>query len=208
MERKVIQETIIPARYARVFEITEGQVLRIYVVEDKQVGDCVFFNLHNLKETFNVAQTWSLAVNLETGTAYSYKHFYSKPPWVNLMFTVLEDTVRNHSGNMASMCNPRALELRGVKSQVRTCHGSLTEALEPYGLTGGDVPDVFNVFMVSELDVDGTFTRKAPTAMEDDYIDLRAEMDILAAISACPSETIANDYRPKPLGVKIFEREA
>ena len=119
---------------------------------------------------------------------------------MNLMFTVLEDTVRNHSGNMASMCNPRALELRGVTNQVRTCHSSLAEALEPYGLTGGDVPDIFNVFMVSELDADGTFTRKAPTAMKDDHIDLRAEMDILAAISACPSGTIANDYRPNLSG--------
>ena len=42
--------------------------------------------------------------------------------------------------------------------------------------------------------------------MKGDYIDLLAEMDILAAISACPSESTAtNDGRAKPLGVKIFE---
>ena len=30
MERKVIRDTVIPAQYAQAFEITKGQVLRIY----------------------------------------------------------------------------------------------------------------------------------------------------------------------------------
>ena len=115
--------------------------------------------------------------------------------------------MKNHSGNIASRCSRRMLELMGRDTGDRTCDQSLTEALAPYGLTADDVPaDVFNVFMNSELHEDGTFTRKAPTAMKGDYIDLLAEMDILAAISACPSESNAtNDYRAKPIGFKIFE---
>ena len=207
MERKLIKDEVIPAKYASAFEIKKGQVLRVYLVEDKQVGDCVFYNAHDYKEWFHVGLTMTINVNKGTGNAYSYKHFYSKPPKANLMLTVLEDTVKNHSGNIASRCNRRMMEIMGHNSDDRTCDQNLTEALEPYGISADEVPaDVFNVFMNSELHGDGTFTRKAPTAMKGDYVDLLAEMDILAAISACPNEsTSTNDYRAKPIGFKIFE---
>ena len=35
--------------------------------------------------------------------------------------------------------------------------------------------------------------------------DLRAEMDVLAAISACPADTSpTNNFRSAPLGIKVF----
>ena len=205
MERKVVQETIIPARHGMAFEVKKGQVLRIYLVEDKQVGDCVFFNANDYKEVFHVGQTWALNAMLGTGNAKAYKHFYSKPPRENVMLTVLEDTVQNHWANMGGRCSTRFLELvRGITDR-RSCQENLTEALAPYGLTGDDIIDIFNVFMNVEMDSQGNYTTQAPTAMKGDYIDLQAEMDILAAISACPADAIVNDYRPKPLGVTIFE---
>ena len=43
-----------------------------------------------------------------------------------------------------------------------------------------------------------------PTAHKGDYIELRAEMNILAAVSACPADRNAtNDGRAKPLGITI-----
>jgi uncharacterized protein YcgI (DUF1989 family) len=42
--------------------------------------------------------------------------------------------------------------------------------------------------------------------MKGDYIDLRAEMDVLAAVSACPSDRRAtNDGRAKPLGITVYK---
>ena len=207
MERKIVKDEVIPAKYAKAFEIKKGQVLRIYQTEDKQVGDCVFYNSNDYKEWFHVGQTMTVNVFQNTGNAYSYKYFYSKPPQVNLMLTVLEDTVKNHSGNIASRCNQGGLERMGRDTSVRTCDQSLTEVLAPYGISPDEVPaDVFNVFMNSELHEDGTFTRKPPTALKGDYIDLLAEMDLLAAISACPAESgPVNDYGAKSLGYKILE---
>ena len=124
---------------------------------------------------------------------------------MNVMFTVLEDTVKNHSGHLAARCNRRTLDLGGRTSQRRSCDLNLTEALAPYGLTGDDIMDIFNVFMAAEFHEDGRFDLIASTAENGDYIDLLAEMDILAGISACPSDAIINDYRPKSLGVKILE---
>ena len=206
MERKVVQDTIIPARHGMAFEVKKGQVLRIYLVEDHQVGDCVFYNARDYKEWFHVGQSWALNCMLGTGDAKSFKHFYSKPPRENIMMTVVEDTVKNHWGNMGGRCSRRLTELTGNASPDRSCQENLTEALEPYGFTGDDITDIFNVFMNVDMDSDGRFTFKVPTAKKGDHIDLLAEMDILAGISACPGEnSVVNDFRCKPLGVTIFE---
>ncbi len=205
MTRQVVQDAVIPAQRGMAFEVKKGQVLRIYQVEEKQVGDCVFFNANDYKEVFHVGNTWSLNNWLGTGTAKAYKNFYSKPPQSNVMLSVLEDTVKNHSGHLASRCNRRALEIRGRGSQPRSCQENLEEALAPYGITGDDIIDIFNVFMAAEFHEDGSYELVNSTAEHGDYIDLLAEMEILAGISSCPSDMVINDYRPKSLGVKIFE---
>ena len=56
-----------------------------------------------------------------------------------------------------------------------------------------------------ELRPDGSFTILPPTARRGDHIELRAEMNILAAVSACPADRNAtNDGRAKPLGISIL----
>ena len=205
MERKVILDEVIPARYGRAYEVKRGQVLRIYLVEDYQVGDVVFYNAHDYKEVCHVGQSWALNMFMDTGHARSFRDFYSKPPRENVMLTVIEDTVKNHYGNGAGRCSRRMLELRGIGAQERSCQENLEEALAPYGITGDDIGDIFNVFMNVTWDENGAFTRHIATAKKGDYIDMRAEMDILTGISACPSDSIVNNYVPKPLGVKIFE---
>ena len=50
-----------------------------------------------------------------------------------------------------------------------------------------------------------------PVAKKGDYVDLRAEMGLLVAISACPSDLNpcnGEDRKPKSLGIRIFERAA
>jgi uncharacterized protein len=210
MARAVLRELIVPAREGRAVEIKRGEVLRLYVVEAPQVGDCVFFNARDHKETFHVGQSWALNQFLGTGNARSFTYFFSKPPRENIMLTVVEDTTKNHWGNMGGRCSRRMLELRDkVVTGHRSCQENLAEALAPYGVTGDDIIDVFNVFMNVEQDRDGNFRIHPSAAKAGDYIDLRAEMDILAAISACPADaTPTNGYRPKPLGVKILAAEA
>ena len=202
MGRRIISDEVIPATYGRAFGVKKGQVLRIYLVEDHQVGDCVFFNANDYREWFHVGQSMHINTYLGTGGPKSFKHFYSKPPRENIMLTVLEDTVKNHSGHNAARCSRRMIELTGRRDQRRSCQQNLEEALAPYGIVGDAIGDIFNVFMNSAL---GGFVTTVPTALKGDYIDLLAEMDILAGISACPAPTITNNFRAKPLGVKVFE---
>ena len=205
MARKVVQDSVIPAGHGMAFEVKKGQVLRIYQVEEKQVGDVVFFNANDYKEWFHVGQSWATNSVLETGAGKSFQHFYSKPPRENVMLTVVEDTVKVHWGNMGARCSRKMLDRMGRSHQDRSCQVNLEEALAPYGITGDDLGDTFNVFMNVDLDDTGGFELKVPTALKGDHIDLLAEMDILTGISACPADMIVNDFHIKPLGVQILE---
>lgn len=203
--RPTLADFVIPAAQARAFLLPRGATLRIHLVEDRQVGDCCFFNADDHREVFHVGQTWALNVLLGTGNAKSFRHFYSKPPRENVMLTVVEDTVRNHWGNMGGRCSRRLYELRDGDRSHRSCQENLAAALVPHGLRGDDIVDVFNVFMNVELRADGSFSILPPTARKGDYIELRAEMNVLAAVSACPADRNAtNDGRAKPLGITVF----
>jgi uncharacterized protein YcgI (DUF1989 family) len=204
---KVASEFVIPARHGRAFEIKRGQVFRIFPMEDGQVGDCVFYNAHDYREWFHVGQSWAINGILGTGTAKSFRYFYSKPPRENVMLTVLEDTYANHWGNNGGRCSTKLYALRdGISHGLRSCQENLAEALAPYGMTGDDVMDVFNVFMNVDLHPDGRFTIRPTTVTRHDYIELRAEMDVLAAVSACPADTSpTNGGKSAPLGIRIFE---
>ena len=76
--------------------------------------------------------------------------------------------------------------------------------MAPFGLSEDDVPDVFNAFMNAEGFEDGRFDTLEPVTKKGDYISLRAEMDLLVAVSACPFDLL---YTPKPLQVTISEAE-
>ena len=205
MTRKLLEEFVIPKQEARAFVVPKGHILRIHLVEGRQVGDCVFYNADDHKEMFHCGQTWALNGVAGTGTSKAFKYFYSKPPRENVMLTTLEDTVQNHWGSMGGRCSRRWYETKIGEADHPNCQDNLAKALDPFGLTGDDIFDIFNVFMNVELGTDGSFTLVAPTTAAGDYIDLRAEMNVLAAVSACPSDNSpTNDFRAKPLGIKIF----
>ena len=211
MDGKVINEFVIPAKHGGACLVKKGQILRIHLVEGQQVGDCAFFNADDPREQFHVGQTWAMNVMMGTGTARSFRYFYSKPPRENLMLTVIADTVNVHFGNCAGRCSTKLLALRDNKlgPDVRSCQENIAEALAPFGISGDDVGDVFNVFMDVEFKTDGSFAIRTPQTKAGDYIDLRAEMNIVAAVSACPNETNpVNNFRAKPLGITVYEPAA
>lgn len=206
MDGRIVEDFTIPARHGGACLVPKGHILRIHLIEGQQVGDCAFFNADDPKEQFHVGQSWAYNVMMGTGTARSFKHFYSQPPRENLMLTTVGDTVQAHFGNCAGRCSPKLLSRRDKTEGGRNCQDNVAEALQPFGISGDDIADMFNVFMNVEFDTDGGFEVKVPETKDGDYIDLRAEMNIIAGISACPNNTSpVNNFRAKPLGVIVYD---
>ena len=192
------EEFTIPACEGRAFTIKKGQVLRIIEIDGPQAADMIAFNSYNTEESFCAWLTRQNSRNFKKATK-----LYSKLPAGNVMFTVLteKEGVYWLSGGR---CNRFRYELQGIRDYHKNCQDILAECIKPYGITAYDVPDVFNVFMNPILHEDGTYEHKASPVEKGDHIDLRAEMDCLVVISACPDDTGAyNNFEPKPMGIQI-----
>jgi uncharacterized protein YcgI (DUF1989 family) len=201
----VFRKFVIPAGKGTAFNVRRGQVLKIIALEGDQCLDAVFFNAQDLRETFHAFYSYSLNVKEGIGDAFHVKKLYSKPPWERVMMTVVEDTVKNHFVVSGGRCSPGVFRMRDGLTGHPNCQENLAAAIEPYGLGPHDVPDVFNIFMNAGIDDKGLIYVKPSLSKQGDHIDLRAEMDILCAISACPSTGVCNNGIPKPVGIEILE---
>jgi uncharacterized protein YcgI (DUF1989 family) len=91
----------------------------------------------------------------------------------------------------------------------RNCHDNILEAVAPFGIDETHAPlDKLNVFMNVIYEPGGSFTFAPPVIERGDFVDFRAMMDVLVAISACPNEGDLrgeiNDGVAKPLKVEIY----
>ena len=68
----------------------------------------------------------------------------------------------------------------------RNCRDNLTQAVAPYGLGYLDIPDPVNLFQNTRPTADGTINYQPAAAQAGEYMALKALMDCLVAISACP----------------------
>jgi len=208
MPRTVIEEIYIPAGQAKAFTVSKGQIFRIQQVEEKQVADVILINADNRREKFHAGYTVILNCIKGIGNTKAVKELYSQPPYENVMATVIDDPVGIHFPYMGTRCSRTIYKLRD-KVDVpphRTCQDNLAEVIAPYGLGPEEVPDVFNVWMNVDIDKNGCFVFKPPVVGHDGYIDIKAEMNLLVAVSACPSDKVpVNDFRIKPLKAIIYE---
>lgn len=70
------------------------------------------------------------------------------------------------------------------------CHEIIGKAIAPFDVTYAEIPDPINVFMnyPYDLERDGFFINE-PITKAGDYIEFRAEMDVLVALANCPEDS-------------------
>ncbi|MCH9037445.1 MAG: urea carboxylase-associated family protein [Chloroflexi bacterium] len=209
MGRKIINEVHIPAGHGRAVTVEKGQVVRLSNPEGGQACDAAFFNAHNYKEVFHPGVSVYYNFYQGIGNTRRLTKLYSKPPRSNLMLTVIDDPVGIHWAYMGSRCNKLIYKLRDNVDcpPHRSCQDNLAEAIEPYGLTGDDVPEVMQIWMDVYIDPETMmFVINPSPAKKGDYIEMRAEMDVLAAFSACPSDKVQTNHgKPNPLDIQVWE---
>ena len=165
---------------AQAFEVMAEQVVRIVDIAGGQPGDLVAFNMHDRSERFSQART-RVENNACRITGGHRLWTNAQPP--GIMFTVTRDTAGSHD-LLYTPCCRYALEKRfGVARDG--CLENLARSLAPWGIKIADMPDPLNIFFEINVAPDGTMAIDKPNSKAGDYIELRAEMDCIVAISAC-----------------------
>ncbi|HWO41847.1 MAG TPA: urea carboxylase-associated family protein [Candidatus Eisenbacteria bacterium] len=196
----IVKEWVIPAREYAAFTMRRHQTLRFVDIEGKQVPDLVCFNEHDLTEHLNMGN--SLLLNkrreLRRGDV-----LYSVV--CNRMMTITGYS-NEESYAYGPMCSEELNRIRYGVSGTRNCRDNFAMALAPYGFDRRQIPNAFVPFMRVEVGPDGLMEIREPTSRAGDFYDLRAEMDLLVAVSNCPQErNPCNGFNPTPMGIVIYE---
>ncbi len=189
---RLIEQIIVPPQTGKAFEIRTSQVLRIVLPEGPQVVDLDVFNREELRERFSSSKTRSReGVHLTTGNT-----LYSIPPWERAMLTITDDTVRHEPNSRGTASHDllygrcsRKLRMERYGTDTPGCQENIAAAIAEYGLGPEDVHDPLNVFMNTGLDENGNLFHVDPDAVAGDYVELRAEMNCLVAVSICPGQS-------------------
>ncbi|MFB3073511.1 MAG: DUF1989 domain-containing protein [bacterium] len=199
---KILEDKIIEPRgyYAR--EIRKGEIFRIIDIEGKQVADFVIFNLNRLDERLSPENTVNL--NRQVYPRLGYSLFSDES---GRLMTIVADTCGVHD-MLAGACSRFTNELRYGVPNSPNCRDNFATALKPWGLAWKDIPYNMNVFMNCPIQPDGNYTIEEPKSKAGDYVDFRADMDVLVAMSNCPQERNAcNAFKLKPLRVMHYRPE-
>jgi hypothetical protein len=127
------------------------------------------------------------------------------------MFTILADSVQHEPSASGAVthdvvsgrCSRSSrIERYGVDSPG--CQDILAEAIAAFGVGLERVHDPFNVFMRTGMDANGKMTwENSFDVKPGDYIDLRAEFDVIAAGSACRG--LSSGPGERPFGVETYQ---
>jgi len=198
----IASDDIIPPRGAIAFTMRAGQGCRVIDVEGKQVADFICFNLNDFVDKFSPENTQSL-----NGTLFLTKghHLYSAK--ATQLMTITADTCGVHdliAGSCSEYTNAFRYGVRGTPN----CRSNFERVLKPYGILLAEIPYSFNIFMNVPVSAEGKTAIREPKSKPGDYLDLRANIDLLIAISNCPQErNPCNAFNPTSLQVVVYEVE-
>jgi len=191
----------IPARHGWASRLAAGDTVAIAAPEGPQVADLWAFAEPDLNEVLSTEHTRSCLDQLAPRVGEA---FYSSRR--RAMLTVVEDTSPGVHDLLLSACDHERCRLLGFDGPHRTCVDNLHEALATLGLAPPHVPSPVNVFESVTIAPDGTLSIEPPTVAPGQWLTLRAEMDLVVAISACPMDIVPTnglDLTPKPIDVAI-----
>ncbi|MBP1993381.1 DUF1989 domain-containing protein [Paenibacillus eucommiae] len=193
------QTLLVPAKEGRGFLLEKGQLIKVIDEEGQQVVDFVAYRTSNLKERLDPSVTMDAlrSMNLKPSDIL-YSNMYTP------LLTILEDTVGKHD-LINSACRPEMYTFLYDKTNHASCYHNLNAALAPFGIPQPDQHYTFNIFMNTIVDEQGNIEVKAPLSKAGDYILMRAELDLIVAVSACPcEESDCNGYHCSPIRVEIL----
>jgi uncharacterized protein YcgI (DUF1989 family) len=178
-------------------ELRRGQILRVIDPQGEQVADLLAFNAADRREWLSSGRSidYNDTIYLTAGhVLYSNR---SSP-----MLTIVEDRVGRHDF-LLTPCSPEMFRIlyRHVGHHP-SCFENLATSLALYGISSDALPTTFNIFMDVAVAADGAVSIGPPRSRAGDFIDLRAEMDLVVGVTACSAEK-SNNGSFKPIDLEV-----
>lgn len=181
--------------------LTAGQYIKLTDPRGRQCGDFWAFNAADFDEHLSAMHTRVWVNRLCPVPGESFHSNHRRP-----ILQLIADTCGIHD-LLTAACDEHRYRLYGLQNHHRSCVGNLREVLSPYlGTTRFYVPQPFNVFANVQLGADGGVLNGPAPSKPGDHVVLKAWIDVVVAISACPQEfNPITGWYPTELIVDIME---
>ena len=111
---------------------------------------------------------------------------------------IMEDTAAGAHDTLLAACDKYRYEQLGSKTYHRNCTDNLWEAMIGAGYKITETPSPFNLWQNTPVEPDGSIRPNPPAYRKGDYILMRAELDLVICLSACPQDiTSINGNKPR-----------
>ena len=194
------EDVTVPAREPWSIKMSQGEILRIIDLEGQQAVDFLCYNAGDPTDRYNAANTIKL-----NGNIYLGKDSEIWSVRANKMMTFIEDTCGSHD-TLYGCCSVEIDDVRfGKNNHGRGCQGNFETELAKHGLGAKDIAANINLFMYVPVEANGDVAIAPGISKSGDYVDLRADMDLLAVLSNCP-EALNNaaGMNPTPIRAIVY----
>ena len=196
-------ETIrIPAREGRAVRMSAGDRVRVIDPEGGQVADVFAFCADDVSEYHSAQHTRAVVDRLFPLPGEQFVTNRRRP-----ILTLEEDNTPGIHDMLIAACDPARYEGLGVEGWHASCEENLHRALETLGARPIPrfAPQPINLFMNTPARADGTIEWLPAETKAGDHVLLRAELDLIVAVSACPQDIVAiNQRRPSPIAIELL----
>ena len=205
MDASAAYDFTIPAREPWSHIVRTGQVLRIVDLAGQQAVDTLFYNAADTAERYDAQQTL-----LAQNAAYIGAGTKLMSNDGNVLATVVADTCGRHDTSAgACSCESNTVRFGQHTRYMHACRENFILELGRRGLDKRDIVGNINFFMNVPILPSGEVVVDDGISTPGSSVDIRAEMDVLFAISNCPQvNNPCNGFDPTPIRVAIWDSPA
>ena len=190
----------VPATEGRAVTVPAGQAFRVVDVEGKQVADLFAFNAADVGEHHSAMHTRAAVSHLFPKVGEAFVTNRRRP----ILTLEADDTPAVHDMLIAP-CDPERYQGLGVQEWHASCRENLEIAMRDLGHDRIAHPASINLFMNIPVAPDGSLGWDPAVTGPGDSITLRAVMDAIVVVSACPQDIVPiNDRNPTPIAIELL----
>lgn len=170
----------IPGYEGRAVRIDQGSNFRVIDVEGCQIGDMFVLSITDPREYFSPALTRQVIFRLTPRPGDVLYSNRRRP-----MLSFLDDTSPGRHDMAFAPCDPGFYVDLGADETHPNCRDNFYRAVKDLNISLAPPPDPFNLFQNTVPGADGDFAVGQTLSKAGDYVEFRAEMDVVVVVTAC-----------------------
>lgn len=180
------QLTTIPARSGVAVRLAKGMALKVVNTHGHQVIDTWAFNQEDIDESMSMEHSRASMLRCSPKVGDTLLTNRRRP-----ILTLIEDTTPGVHDTLIAACDQHRYQQLHVAGHHDNCTDNLAAALASMGIRSTETPCPLNLFMNVPVHEDGRLEFLPPVSEPGQYVVLRAEMDLIVVMSACPQDVTA-----------------